>query len=282
MRCLAIPLSVITLIAASQAAGPPPKAAPGRIADAPGRIADIRAGAFSRSLPPELRFSDALSLDGDEEKLAKALAAKEPEGRLVAARALWHGRSRRHASKVLKYLADPPPGGQGYRDFQRKVDASFQPKSILRELSGGDYRWGAWLAFLRPHEDLVPVLLAGLKDKPEMLPETMLALGNSGDPRVIEPLRGLLGSKDYQTAGDAARALGYLGRADVEPELIDALAADNGWLQVQACGALAKMGTRRALPALEKLAKDARYTGALNIKGMARFAADSIKKREKP
>jgi len=64
--------------------------------------------------------------------------------------------------------------------------------------------------------------------------------------------------------------------------LIEALAADNSWRQVNASGALAKMGTRRAVPALEKLAKDDRYTGALAVREMAQDAVESIKKREKP
>jgi len=242
---------------------------------------EVQTGAFSSSLPAELQFSCALGLDSREEACAKILVEGDSADRLAAARALWQGHSRRHAAKVLKYLADPPPGGEEYRAFQREIEASFQPEAILRELRKGDYQWGAWLAFLRPHKDVVPTLLAGLKDKPTRLPETMLALGNSGDLRALKPLLDLLKSKDYRTAGDAAGALGYLGNSEVEPKLIGALAADNGWLQVKACGALAKVGTRRALPALEKLAKDDRYTGALNVKGMAQYAVENIKKREK-
>ena len=166
--------------------------------------------------------------------------------------------------------------------LQREVDASVRPEAILRELREGDYLWGTWLAFLRPHKDFVPALLAGLKDKPKVLPETMLALGDSGDPRAIEPLLALLGSEDYRTAGDAAQALGYLGVPEAEPKLIVALAEDNPWRQVNVCGALAKMGTRRALPALESLAKDNRYTGALNVRGMAEYAVKKIKMRDKP
>jgi len=181
----------------------------------------------------------------------------------------------------LKYLAGPPPGGEAYRALQREVEASFRPDRILRELREGDYEWGAWLAFLRPNKDFVPVLLAGLKKHPQSLPETVLALGNSGDPRALKLLLGLLKSKDYRTAGDAAQALGYLGDSEAESPLIEALATDNPWRQVKACGALAKLGTRRALPALNKLVKDDRYTGALNVKGMTQDAVESITKREK-
>jgi hypothetical protein len=265
MKCLTILLSIVALVAGARVASEQ----------------EVKRAAFSIFEPTELQFSDGVGYDTREEGYAKTLVQDDSDGRLAAAQALWEGHSRRHASKVLKYMADPPPGGEDYRAFQRKIDAAFQPDAILRELQEGDYEWGAWLAFLRPHKDLVPTLLAGLKDKPKMLPETMLALGNSGDPRALEPLLELLKSKDYRTAGDAAQALGYLGGKDVEVKLIEALAEDNGWRQVKACGALAKLGSRRALPALEKLANSDRYTGALSIKGMAKTAVERIKKREK-
>ena len=94
----------------------------------------------------------------------------------------------------------------------------------------------------------MPELLTGL-DKKDFLPETMLALGNSRDMRALQPLMERLESEDYRTAGDAAKALGYLGFPEVEPKLIAALAPDNGWRQVNACSALVKLGTALALPA---------------------------------
>ena len=45
--------------------------------------------------------------------------------------------------------------------------------------------------------------------------------------------------------------------------------------------ALAKFGSRKALPALEKLANDERYTGALNVRGMADDAIQRITERDK-
>ena len=140
----------------------------------------------------------------------------------------------------------------------------------MKELKDGDYTWGTWLAFLRPHNDLVPALLAALKDRPDARPETMLALGNSGDPRALDPLLALLKSKDYRTAGDAAQALGYLGDPKAEPALIEALAG-KGWPQLQASQALAIVGSPKALPGLEKLANGG-SAGALNIAGAARDA----------
>ncbi len=240
--------------------------------------------------PPELQFGCVSSSDPEEGKLAKLLADGEPHRQLAAAKTLWEGHSRRQAANVIKYLAGPPPGGDGYRKLQREIDAALKPQAILRELTEGDYLWGTWLAFLRPHEDAVPTLLAGLKDEPprdlltkgkgksKFFHETMLALGNSGDARALEPLLGLLKSENSWIAGDAANALGYLGDASVEPKLIEALAGENTWRQLQASMALAKFGSRKAL---EKLANDERYTGALNVRGMADDAIQRINERDK-
>lgn len=244
--------------------------------------------------PPKLQFSCAGISDPEGDKLAEVVTKGDPPQQLAAARELWRGHSRRQASHVLQYLAGPPPGGEGFRQLQREADAALKPQAVLRELKEGDYLWGTWLAFLRPHEELVPTLLAGLKDKPprqigargkgksEYFAETTLALGNSGDARALGPLLELLKGDDYRVAGDAANALGYLGSVESEASLIAALAADNGWRQVKACGALAKFGSREALPALEKLAKDNRPTGSLNVRGMAEHAIEQITKREPP
>ncbi|MBE7467159.1 MAG: HEAT repeat domain-containing protein [Planctomycetes bacterium] len=237
------------------------------------------ANLFHLSVPSELRFSCVDFSFGEEEEYFRTLNEGDPHEQLEAARLLWSNHSRKYAVAVLKFVAGPPPGGEGYRAFAVEVEAALKPHAILHELKHGHYRWGAWLAFLRPHREFVPLLIANLKEKPEDLPETMLALGQSGDPAARQPLLQLLKSPEYRIAGDAAQALGYLGGPDVEAALIDALAAGNGWRTVQSCAALAKLGTPQALPALEKLAKSDKYTGALAIKRMAQVAVDRIRKR---
>jgi hypothetical protein len=238
-----------------------------------------RSGKFSQSIPGELLRGSSWRLDGEEETLVQTLREGNPEEQLAAARALWRGHSRRYASQVLKFLADPPQGGEAYRAFQREVEATLEPQAIRRQLKWGDYPWGTWLAFLRPHKELVPALLEGLKDRPED-PETILALGNSGDPRVLPLLLKLLEVKDFTTPGHAAQALGYLGSPEAEPALLKALNADNPWLQVKACGALAKIGTRRAVPALKQLARDDSSHGIMNVRSRAQDALERIAKRE--
>lgn len=246
-------------------------------------VQSVAPGVFLYLSPPELRFSCAGSADSAEEKYSKELADEKtrPDKRFNAALMLWRGRSRRTAADVIKYVARTSPDDELFREFKQEVEASVRPEAIARELQEGDYLWATWLAFLHPHKDLVPALLEGLKDKPDMMSETMLSLGNSGDPRALEPLLELLGNKDYRIAGDAAQALGYLGYPNAEPKLIEALAGDNAWRQVNACSALAKLGTQLAVPALEKLAKDDSYIGLLNIKGVAEDALQRIEKRKK-
>jgi HEAT repeat protein len=179
---------------------------------------------------------------------------------------------------VLQFVAGPPPGGAEYRSFQREVEATLTPNAIRKELKGGNYVWGSWLAFLRPHEDLVPVLLTAVSERPEELPETILALGNSGDPRALDTLLKLLKSDDYRTAGDAALALRYLADSKAEQPLVETLKRP-GWPQLQACLALGKLGTKAALPALEKIAADDSYMGALSVRDAARESIRSITQR---
>jgi WD40 repeat protein len=237
-------------------------------------------GAFLRLIPPELQLGSYGSPDESEDRYADRLNKGEPADQLAAARALWRGRSRRYAADVLKFVAGPPPGGPGFRAFWQEVEAASRPEAILKELKNGDYRWATWLAFLRPHKDFVPVLLAGLKGEPDVRAETVLALGNSGDPRGLDPLLSLLKSKDYWEAGEAAQALGYLGGPKAEPALIAALADDNGWRQVHACHALERVGTKAVLPALMKVADSTAYTGELNVTGAAMRAVVAVERRE--
>jgi HEAT repeat protein len=42
-----------------------------------------------------------------------------------------------------------------------------------------------------------------------------------------------------------------------------------------------RMGSRRAVPALERVAKDDSFKGILNVRGMAKDALERIAKREK-
>jgi WD40 repeat protein len=214
-----------------------------------------------------------------EEDLRTSLSDGNPAKRLAAARGLWEGHSRLHSRAILQLVTDPTKS-DSYPGLRQLVEDSLKPEAILHELLQGDYEWGAWLAFLRPHRDLVPALLDGLKNRQASLPETMLALGGSGDRRALEPLLTLLKRDKERTAGDAAQALGYLGAVEVEPKLIEALSRENAWLQLQACLALARIGSPRAIPTLERLVNDKRDNLILDIRSAAMHAIVGIEKRE--
>jgi WD domain, G-beta repeat/HEAT repeats len=237
---------------------------------------------WSHLHPPEFQYSCMGTSDKDEERFAEVLRDGAPAERLTAARALWKGHSRRYAADVIKYVSGSPPGGESFRALQRDVDAGLRPDAILKDLKDGDYLWGTWLAFLRPHKDLVPALLAGLRDKKDYRAETILALGNSGDARAFEPLVKVLTAGEPIIAGYAAMALGYLADPKAEAELIKAVGSDESWLQLKASGALEQIGSLKALPALEKVANTRGYTGALNVRGAVRRAIVGIERRHLP
>lgn len=232
--------------------------------------------------PPELQFSCAVSASSGEESWATLLKEGDARTQNLSARVLWQRHSRRHAKAVIEFVDNTEADQETVRPLRIAIDTSFQPNNIRRELEHGDYRWGCWLAFLRPNRDLVPSLLDGLKTKAEFLPETLLALGNSKDPRAYEPLLELIKTADTRNAGDAAGALGLLGNPNAEPHLIQALSSENGWLRVKACRALSFVGTRNSIPELTRLANNDRYTGALAIRRVARYAIDRIAEREEP
>ena len=238
---------------------------------------------FDRKLyssePDEFHFSDARGIWGTESDWSRLLADGDLGLRITAAGVLWQKHSGLFSRQVLKFLDEEMSESNEMQTLRRKVEESFQPDSILRELREGDYGWGAWLAFLRPDAGFVPTLLENLDTNAKHRAETLMALGKTRDRRAFEPLRKFLQSGEDRISGFAAEALGHLGLSEGEPLLIDALASDNGWLQVNACQGLSRIGTRRSIPALERLATDDRYTGALSIREMARRAIESVNAR---
>ncbi len=236
---------------------------------------------FLNSNPPELQFGCAVHVDSVEEALAARLADGAPVEQVGAVRLLWRGQSRLSARRVLDFISSGQPTDERYVNLQREVEANLTPESVLREMRSGQYAWGAWLAYMRPHERLVPELLAALDKQTDFRPETLLALGKSGDRRTLVPLVGFLHGRDYVDSGFAAHALGDLGDPAGEPQLITSLASDKPWVQVNACGALRKIGSRRALPELERLANDKGYTGVFGVARIARETIEAILQREK-
>ncbi|MCW1921675.1 HEAT repeat domain-containing protein [Luteolibacter arcticus] len=229
---------------------------------------------FHCRMPPQWRFSDAEAGPPAkiEEALGKILADPESTERESAAFLLWRNRSFIHAKAVIE-LAETTRGA-----LAAEVTAGLKPETIRREVESADPRWGFWLAYLRPQAELVDILME--KTRGSFQTGAVLALGRSRDPRALGPLLALLRDSKTPLRGFTACALRDFGSVDAEADLIAALSeSDDLWLQVNACDALAKIGTERALPALRRLTAASQPVGALNTKTSASRAIREIQTR---
>jgi hypothetical protein len=236
---------------------------------------------FLRGMTPdELQFGCVRRSNQTERLLSQALLHGTPEVRLDAAQQLWRGHSRYYADYVLKYALDEQHSEN--KAFRAEVTAALSPAALAKEITDGDCEWGAWLATLRPHEDVVPVLIECLKTKPqENHAELMFALGKSRDARAFGPLLEVLQKNEYGASGYAALALGYLGRLEAEAPLISAVERGGPFPVMHACNALSKLGSRNALPCLINLVETGRLDGgAIDVSGCARDAIKEIEARE--
>ncbi len=233
--------------------------------------------------PSVLQFSCAVTISLYAEKLASQLEDGKGATQLEAAKELWRGRCRPHAESVLKFLDNSKSQDPDFRDFRHEAEASLKPDAIRKELKEGKYEWGTWLAYLRPHESLVPVLLEELKNEQRQreLPETLIALGKSNDRRVVEPLIHLLLSGDHFDVWAAATAIGLLEIEvpELEDHLLESLRGQKGLAVATISRLLGKVGTKKSLPQLQELTA-IKYQGAINIKGTAESAIEKILQRE--
>lgn len=238
---------------------------------------------YSQNVPATLRFSCAASSDRDEDARFAELARPDARAdeRLAAAIALWHGHSRPHATDVLRFVADEPPGGAAHRAFVREVERDLRPQSIVDEFRTGDLAWAAWLAFLRPDAAIVDVLLDELPRRPEHTVAILFALGNSGDERALGPLLERLDDADDAIAGAAASGLGLHGDERAAPALIDALDRDSSWVRLHAAKALGQIGGAAARAALEEFVTRDLDGGGLSLREVAEHALASLRARER-
>jgi HEAT repeat protein len=102
----------------------------------------------------------------------------------------------------------------------------------------------------------------------------------SRDARAFPVLLAYLQGDNPGQAGDAARALGLLGRLEAEAPLISALQHQDDWVRWNACRGLAAIGSRNALPALNETANAPRQEGFYLVKEVAKQAIEQIEARE--
>lgn len=236
----------------------------------------------SHSTPKILQFSCAVMIDPYEFELAQHLWDSDESLQLVAAKKLWQSHCRIHAESVLKFIENSKSQSPAFRDFRRAVEVSLQTESIIIELKEGDYKWGAWLAYLRPHESLVPVLLEILKNDQQKaeLAATLIALGKSNDRRAIQPLIQILESDNGHDSWAAATAIGLfeVEVPGLEDHLLKCLQSDGGLTAAKVCNLLGKIGTEKSLPRLKELAA-IKHQGAVDVDGVAQDAIEKINLR---
>lgn len=236
-------------------------------------------GILRGQLPNELlnayTYSNSNEVEG---RLAQFLLhGSSPVIKLDAAAALWRGHSRYHAALVLRSL---PQLAEADPNFAIQVEDDLWPGSIEREIREGDSAWGIWLVSLRPHADLVPILIECLKDKPQHRPGIIHALGKSRDERAFGPLLHTLVYDTNEHGGFAALALGQLGRPEAEALLLQALYRNDSWLEITACRALAIIGTSNALDHLNELSDPDCPYGTADVRFYAQRAIKEIEARE--
>ncbi len=220
-------------------------------------------------------YSDSNDVEG---RLAQFLLhGSSPVIKLDAAAILWRGHSRYHAALVLRSL---PQLAEADPNFAIQVEDDLWPGSIEREIREGDRAWGIWLASLRPHADLVPILIECLKGKPQHRPGIIHALGKSRDERAFGPLLHTLVYDTNEHGGFAALALGELGRPEAEAFLLQALYRHDSWFEMNACRALGKVGTRNAVDRMLELSDPERHPDASVVRYHAQQAIKQIEARE--
>jgi len=125
-------------------------------------------------------------------------------------------------------------------------------------------------------KEAVPALIELVQGKDLRLRRRAVqALGQIGDARAVQPLLGLIADRDYFTRENAILALGWLKARTAVPELLkiattlDRQDAAQRGLMISAIRALGRIGDPSALPALEKLAKEAKDFPVTKRRGKA-------------
>lgn len=187
----------------------------------------------------------------------------------AAARLRQAGLGTPLADGVLEVLQEESPGAR--RDLPRRLRRLERVDFLLPPLLNalGDRRRAhrrnaarTALATLASPEAADPARvvdrlaeLVRRADSPDDRLVAATTLGDSGNPRAVEPLIGALGDDDVNVVAAAAEALGVLGDTRAIPHL-DGLIRDGGlWTRAAAVVALGRIGDPAAIPILERCAR---------------------------
>ena len=107
---------------------------------------------------------------------------------LLAARALWRGKSRQCARDIIWFARNLEGNTDDEREFKNLVARDTSPERILSGLKGIRHEFSAWLAVLEPRPEYVPELIRAVKED-RSTNETLCALEHSGDERAAQFLK---------------------------------------------------------------------------------------------
>jgi hypothetical protein len=242
--------------------------------------------------PIEILITPRNYFNGEISLLESLLDDKHEYLKAAAAQLLWDGHSRENASRIIEIAAKLSGDSDDVLDLKESVEADLKPERILEKLqdkNNNHLAWWAWLAALRPDVSLTPTILEMIKaQKP--LPEAVYALRQSRDPRALPVMLSILKNqqnKDGQLCCIAAEAIGDLGDASVELQLLDALQNNHSRIpKMILCKTLGKIGTEKSLPELRRIATAKEYqpqgpcaNGFVNVLGEAKTAIAAIERR---
>ena len=181
---------------------------------------------------------------------------------LIEACASDNVKVRRQAVVELGRIGDPR-GAPALIKMLRSADEKIRTDAVLG------------LGWMQSKEAVPALVKLAQADDLHMKRRAVQALGQIGDARAIAPIRALVADKDYFTSENAILALGWLKAGQAVSDLLkivttfDRLDAGRRGLMISAVRALGHIGDPAALPALEKLAAEAKDFPVTKRKGKA-------------
>ena len=104
--------------------------------------------------------------------------------RLLAARALWRGKSRECAREIIEFARNLDPKTDDERAFKDLIARDTSPERILSGLRGIRQAFSAWLAAIEPRPEYVPELIRAVEEG-RSTDETLYAIKHSTDERAV-------------------------------------------------------------------------------------------------
>jgi HEAT repeat protein len=162
---------------------------------------------------------------------------------------------RRVARRILADATGKQPNAAARLEALRALAADGHAEaSATLERAASSSRIGETRALASTGDErAVKLLIAQLKTTPGSKTQIIDALGDSGSPAAVAPLKGLLSSQDDLTRASAADALGRLNATDAVPQLRPLLKDPIFTVRLKTAGALLRLNDTSGLALLTDL-----------------------------